>query len=201
MIEPKSKHGTPKLSRSRFRWQLLGVGLLLAPVLAVTGLELLSRFYACPHGKGEDSLPACDLRLYTNDMQNQELLVSLTEQYGQGIVPTKAELQKAVFEIAREFIGGNNGLVCNGVAFVSNDLPDEAKLFVKRHELEHVFQNLLQRQEKNPEFSANLAAAKEYPKGLVSTTIFSIVKSRVSYPSFVCYMIGLWRIFKIYFLP
>lgn len=201
MIEPKSKHGTPKLSRRRFRWQLLGVGLLLATVLAVTSLELLSRFYACPRGKSEDSLPACDLRLYTNDTQNQELLVSLTEQYGQGIAPTKAELQKAVFEIDREFIGGNNGLVCNGVAFVSNDLPDEAKLFVKRHELEHVFQNLLRRQEKNSEFSANLAAAKEYPKGLVSTTIFSIVKSRVSYPSFVCYVIGLWRIFKIYFLP
>ncbi|HEX9333513.1 MAG TPA: hypothetical protein VF896_16590 [Anaerolineales bacterium] len=201
MIELRSKREGSKLSGRRFRWRLLVVGLLLTPVLAVTSLELLSRFYACPRGKSENSLPACDLRLYTNDTQNQDLLVSLTEKYGQGIAPTKAELDKAVFEIDRAFIGGNNGLVCNGVAFVSNDLPYEAKLFVKRHELEHVFQNLLQRQEKNPEFSANLAAAKEYPKGLISTTIFSIVKSRSAYPSFVCYIIGLWRIFKIYFLP
>lgn len=152
-------------------------------------------------GKETTNLSACDTELYTNDIENQKLVAVLKNKQVQGIIPTAEELDKVVFEVDREVIGGNNSIACNGAAFVSNDLPKQAKLFVKRHELEHIFQDLLHRQDKNPEFSANLAAAKEYPVGFVVTTVFSIIKSRDSYPSFTCYVIGLWKIFKIYFLP
>lgn len=203
LVEQKSKFKNPVLLRHPIRWQSCGIWLLLAPFLVIIGLEFLSRFYQCPAGTSKETanLSVCDSRLYINDAENQKLIAVLNNKQVQGISPSKDELQKAVFEVDRERIGGNNGIACNGVAFISNDLPGQAKLFVKRHELEHIFQNLSQRQDRNPEFSANLAAAKEYPAGFVATTVFSIVKSRNSYPSFTCYVIGLWRIFKIYYLP
>jgi len=199
----KSKSENSKLLGRLGRWKRFIVGVVFVPFLVIAGLESLSHFYQCPPGIGKDitNLSACDSEFYIKDVENQKLVAVLYDKQMQGIAPTENELQKAVFEVDREVIGGNNGIACNGVAFVSSDLPKQAKLFVKRHELEHIFQNLSHRQDKNPEFSANVAAAKEYPAGFVTTTFFSIVKSRNSYPSFTCYVIGLWKIFKIYFLP
>ncbi len=193
----------PKSPKRFLRWRYLGLALLLTPLLAITSLELLSRFYRCSPAAGSEArtLTACDAELYTQDTENQKLLVALKDKQLQGIAPTEAELRQAVFAVERKSIGGNNGIVCNGAAFVSNDLPPAANLFVRRHELEHIFQQLLSRQEKNPEFAANVAAAKEYPVGLLSTTLFSIWESRTVYPSPLCWLIGLWATFKIYFLP
>ena len=125
----------------------------------------------------------------------------LSEQYRQGISPSREELEKAVIETDRDSIGGANGVYCSGVAFVSDDLPAQAELYVRRHELEHAFQFRLQIVEQNYESAANYAAAKEYPVGMVETTIFSVIKARDHFDSTTCYIVTLWETFKIYFLP
>lgn len=93
-----------------------------------------------------------------------------------------------------------NGMACRqyGYGYARDNLPERAKNFVKRHELEHLLQSGT---EKNVEFSANYAAAKEYPFGLIAT-VFSSIKYRAKYfGSRLCYILNLWSTFKSYFLP
>ena len=123
-------------------------------------------------------MPACSNRLYTEDANAGIYINELTEKYSQGISPSPEELEKAVIEVDRDTIGGANGVYCSGMAFVSSDLPAQAELYVRRHELEHAFQFRLQMDEQNYKSAANYVAAKEYPVGMVETTVFSVIKSK-----------------------
>jgi len=104
-----------------------------------------------------------------------------------------------ILEVDPEVLGGcYNGKSCGRLGYVRNDLLSEAKKFVKRHELEHLLQTGV---EKNREFSANLAAGREYPLGLLQTIFFSL-QNRFKYQeSPLCYILTVWATFKVYFLP
>lgn len=167
----------------------------------IATLEILSHTSSCSTAGYSGSMTACGNHLYTDDANAGIYLNGLSEKYSQGISPSREELEQAVIEVDRDSIGGANGMYCGGVAFVSNDLPAQAKLYVRRHELEHAFQFTLQMEEQNYESAANYAASKEYPVGMVETVVFSVVESRKFFDSTTCWLVTLWKIFKIYFLP
>jgi hypothetical protein len=177
------------------------VGVLVIFIGSIIALEFLSRTSNCSTTLISRSMPACSNNLYTDDSNTRNYLNELSEKYSQGISPSPEELEKAVIEVDRDSIGGANGVYCGGVAFVSNDLSVQAELYVRRHELEHVLQFMLQMEEQNYESAANYAAAKEYPIGMIETVIFSVIKARDHFDSTTCYLVTLWKIFKIYFLP
>jgi hypothetical protein len=180
----------------------LRFALVLAIFIGIIAtLEILSRTSSCSTSRYSGSMTACGNHLYTADVNGEMYLNGLIEKYSQGISPSQEELEQAVIEVDRDSIGGANGVYCSGVAFVSNDLPTQAKLYVRRHELEHAFQFTLQMKEENYESAANYAAAKEYPVGMVETVVFSVVESRKFFNSTTCWLVMLWKIFKIYFLP
>ena len=188
--------------RKKITWRL--AWMLAIFMGAIATLEILSRTCDCSSSRTATTLApvqACDNRLYAEDVDLKNYLNELSEQYKQGLSPSREELEKAVIEVDRESIGGANGIYCGGVAFVSNDLPAQAELYVRRHELEHAFQFRLRMKEQNYESAANYAAAKEYPIGLGETVVFSVIESRKSFNSTACYVIALWKVFKIYFLP
>ena len=174
------------------------IGILIGFVVI---LEILSRTCHCSTPMYSESMPTCDKHLYADDANVKNYLNELSGKYKQGISPTPEELEKAVIKVTRDSIGGANGMYCNGVAFVSNDLPMQAELYVRRHELEHAFQYVLQMEVANPESAANYTAAKEYPIGMIETVIVSIMKGKSHFSSTTCYLIALWETFKRYFLP
>ena len=179
----------------RFAWMLaIFIG-------SIATLEILSHTSNCSTARYSESMPACDNHLYTDDANAGIYINELTEKYNQGISPSPEELGKAVIEVDRDSIGGANGMYCSGAAFVSNDLPAQAELYVRRHELEHAFQFRLQMDNENYESAANYVAAKEYPVGMVEITVFSVIKARERFDSTTCYLVVLWETFKIYFLP
>ena len=177
------------------------VWMLATFIGSIITLEILSRTSNCSTAMYSESMSACGNHLYTDDVNAGNYLNELSEKYSQGISPSPEELEKAVIEVDRASIGGVNGVYCGGVAFVSNDLPVQAELYVRRHELEHVFQFRLQMEEQNHESAANYAASKEYPIGMIETVIFSVVKARDHFDSTTCYLVALWETFKTYFLP
>lgn len=103
-------------------------------------------------------------------------------------------MEEFVLEVNPDVIPGLNGVVRNNIGYVRNDLPQEAKKYVKRHELEHLLDG-------GGEFEANIAAAKEYPLGLIETILFSIKDRSKYYDSNICYLVSLWKTFKVYFFP
>ena len=181
---------------------LLGfAGLLAVFIGSITTIEILSRTSTCSIALTTGSMSACGNNLYTDSDSIRNYLDELSEKYSQGLHPSPEELEQAVMEVPRASIGGANGVYCSGVAFVSNDLPAQAELYVRRHELEHVFQFTLQMDDQNHEFAANYAASKEYPIGMIETVIFSVAGGRNHFDSTTCYLVTLWEIFKRYFLP
>lgn len=177
------------------------VWMLAICIGTIITLEILSQTSTCSIALISGSMPACSNNLYLDDSNIRNYLNELSEKHSQGISPSPEELEKAVIEVDRNSIGGANGVYCGGVAFVSNDLPVQAELYVRRHELEHAFQFRLQMEEQNYEFAANYAASKEYPIGMIETVIFSVIKARDHFDSTTCYLIALWEVFKAYFLP
>ena len=108
----------------------------------------------------------------------------------------RSAMDLLVYEAPPELLGNVNGVVCRGsVAFVRDSLPEQARNFVARHELEHLFQT----SRENQEVSANIAAGKEYPSGLLSTIVSSLVEAK-SKLSWCCFLKSSWFAFKLYFL-
>jgi len=103
--------------------------------------------------------------------------------------------EELVSEVDRSEISGNNGIACGRYGFVSRDLPNSAKKFVKRHELAHILGQ-------GNEFAANLEAAREYPFGFVQTGIISAfgILRNPNYSLF-CNVLRLWQTIKVYVLP
>ena len=132
---------------------------------------------------------------------NQEIPVLLFEiqarRQMREFIPEKKYMILAdslIYEVERKDIFGNNGLTCGYFAYISKDLPGEAKKFVKRHELAHILGI-------GNEVECNKEAGRAYPIGFLETIILSTLRTLFDPESpFGCKIIFLWRTFKEYFI-
>jgi hypothetical protein len=168
-------------------------------IVTIFSLEILSKNYKC---KISIPSPRCSVLREENFGEENKLLSDLRNKRLTRQKISKEEYLEAadkfILEVDPELMGGSNGIACGNIGYVRNNLPKEAKKYVKRHELEHLLQT---GKERNPEFSANFAAAKEYPFGAIETVIFTLKNRAKYYQSPVCYLLMLWKNFKTYFLP
>ncbi|NCO44461.1 hypothetical protein GW888_00070 [Candidatus Wolfebacteria bacterium] len=173
--------------------------ILITIVLIVVILEVLSKSQKC---KTPDCFYPCNNFSTILPGPRDPDLIRLQQKRLAGEKISKQEYrliaEKLILEKDPELMGCYNGVVCGESGFVRKDLPSNAKIFVKRHELEHLLQT---GEERNSEFAANLAAGREYPLGFLQTIFFSIWNRARYYDSPVCYIISLWKTFKVYFLP
>lgn len=185
-----------KIKKIFFILIILIIGITIATILF---LEIFSRIYKC-----EASSQSLIFSCLNNPVSlKEELLVNLRDKRMRGEKISKEEYRQAaeifILEVdPKEFGGYLNGIACKNYGYVRNDLPKRAKKYVRRHELEHLLQT---GKEKNYEFSANFAAGKEYPLGLIETIFFSLKHRAEYYDSPICYILSLWKIFKTYFYP
>jgi hypothetical protein len=190
--------------------KLLKKALIWFPILfvgSIIGLEAYTRTCNCNAPKIEPAnlpIPICesesDAYPFSYDAEQRQMIDEIIEKRSNGETVTREVYREAinllVFEAPLEELGVANGVVCRGgVAFVRDSLPTQAELFVKRHELEHLFQ----KNSENQEVKANIAAGKEYPLGLLSTIVLSLIEAK-SKLSWCCFLKSSWFIFKIYFL-
>lgn len=177
---------------------------------SIIGLELYTSNCTCtvPVATSVEELnftiPICEQDIgtypFSYDPEQQQLIDEIMEKRSAGESIAKEEYRSAmdllVYEAPPELLGNVNGVVCRGsVAFVRDSLPEQARNFVARHELEHLFQT----SRENQEVSANIAAGKEYPSGLLSTIVSSLVEAK-SKLSWCCFLKSSWFAFKLYFL-
>ena len=179
-------------------------------IFSIAGLELYTRNCHCsvPVATSTQemhfSISICEQDIgsypFSYDLEQQQLIDEIIEKRNKGERIDKEEYRSAmdllVYEAPPEYLEGVNGVVCRGrVAFVRDSLPEQAKNFVARHELEHLFQTT----HENQEIRANIAAGKEYPMGLISTIILSLAEAKSQLP-WCCFLKSSWFAFKLYFL-
>ena len=179
-------------------------------VVGIAGLELYTRNCNCTVQEVANiqelnfTIPICenDSETYpfSYNFEQQQVIDEIMEKRNAGESISKEEYRSAmellVYEAPPELLGIANGVVCRGrVAFVRNSLQEQAKRFVARHELEHLFQTTHEDQE----VKANIAAGKEYPIGLISTIVSSLREAK-SKLSWCCFLKNSWFAFKLYFL-
>ena len=174
--------------------------LLIVFVLIIFSLEILSKNYKCQVSKPIPPVHLCERNILPEE---DKLLKNLRDKRLRAEKISKKEYEQAfnllIYEVEPIRLGGYlNGIACRNYGYVRNDLSIEAKKFVKRHELEHLLQT---GEERNPEFSANFAAGKEYPLGLIQAIFFSIKNRAKYYDSPLCYILSLWKTFRVYLLP
>jgi len=191
--------------------QRLKKALIWSPILlviSIVGLELYTDNCNCVVSEEEKvnltAVPICEDGSeeypFAYDLEQRQLIDEIIEKRRVGESVTKDEYREAmnllVYEVPPEQLGNLNGVVCRqGVAFVRNSLPNQAKIYVARHELEHLFQTT----HENQELDANIAAGKEYPIGLLSTIVSSLITAK-SHLSWCCFLKSSWFAFKLYFL-
>ncbi len=190
-----------KRSARRFRKFLLGT--LVLAVAAVAFLEVGSKFYVCPPPPpSARRFIVCDTFYYPVNSLKGQSVQGLVAAKLQGVEPSRADLDAAISVVAYEDMDGLNGVVCtNGMIFVRSNLGGEARYFVARHELEHVFLSTGAVPACSPEeVCATLAAAKRYPVGFIETVVSSLYLSATESPTVWCFLFGSWRIFRGYIL-
>ncbi len=113
-------------------------------------------------------------------------------------VPINDVLSNHVFYVDRNEIGSTNGIACwfHGYAFVANDMPKAATSYVALHEALHL------KYFTYSETKVNYMAGKEVPFGLLQTVFDSLARgtSSIEKKGIPCYLGGVWRNFKLYFL-
>lgn len=169
-------------------------------IISIIGLEVASRTCNCSAQVDPDfrRIKVCEQGETYNSSEQAALDLMRSERTRGLDIPKETYREKMdalVKEVDTNLLGPANGVVC-GKAYVRNSLPLQAKLFVKRHEFEHLMQELPM---ENKEASANMAAAKEYPFGLLQTIVVSLMIAKAGL-SWGCFLISSWHIFKIYFL-
>ena len=166
-------------------------------------LELGSRWYREP---GQD-FPApewavCDLDRYPLDEGKTLVIQELVGKKVQREKITREDLDLALISAPQYDMPGLNGVVCNQMIFVSSRLPESARYYVTRHELEHVFQQHgMDGDCQDWELCATWAAAWEFPLGLLRTITSSLREAYRISPSLWSFLFGSWRIFKFTLLP
>lgn len=176
--------------------------LILLLLIFILTLEIGIRNYPPPAEPPKERVfIACDSNLYPPDPAKLTLLEKLVEKRRQNIIPSKEELENAMYLVPNRDMIGINGVYCNEMIFVSERLPTVARYYVARHELEHLFQAAgVAGDYQDHELSANWVAASEYPLGLFQTVVSSLVGSYQLSPSFWVFLLNGWHLFKFYFL-
>ena len=166
-------------------------------------LELGSRWYREP---GQD-FPAperavCDLDRYPLDEGKTLVIQELVGKKARGEKITREDLDRALISAPQDQMPGLNGVVCNQMIFVSSRLPESARYYVARHELEHVFQQQgMDGDCQDWELCATWAAAWEFPLGLLRTISSSLREAYRISPSLWSFLFSSWRVFKFTLLP
>jgi hypothetical protein len=166
-------------------------------------LELGSRWYREP----DQDLPAaeravCDLDRYPQDEGKLIVIQELVGKKAQGEKITSEDLDLALISAPQEHMPYLNGIVCNQMIFVSSRLPESARYYVARHELEHVFQGQgMDGDCQDWELCATWAAAWEFPLGFLRTISSSLREAYRISPSLWSFLFSSWRVFKLTLLP
>lgn len=172
--------------------------IFIVSVLTIGSLELLSRVSRCSKLGCPDPCPRIEYFMPPIPYVAPELADLIARRTaGEKILKKEylAAADKFILEKSPAEMPCYNGIACgDSLGYVRNDLPKEAKKYVKRHELEHLLIN-------SSEFSTNLAASKEYPLGLIQTIFFTLKDRYHDYGSLPCYISGMYKTFKTYFLP
>ena len=179
------------------------LGCIAVVFFLILFLELGSRYYQCLSLDQSTETRACNLSNYPVDENKIQIIRELVERELQGNKPTRDDLIKAVIFVDYKEIYGLNGAACNGMVFVRDNLPDEGKLFVARHELEHIFQDYGINHgcnEGDYERCATREAAKEYPIGFIETIVSSLILSFQESSTIWCSLFGSWYIFTHFVL-
>ncbi len=188
-------------SKRLFPRFLLG-GLFLLGFM-ILFLELGSRLYREPEG----DFPApewvvCDLERYPPDEGKQLVIQELVDKKARGEKITREDLYRALISAPQDQMPNLNGIVCNQMIFVSSRLPESARYYVARHELEHVFQlEGMDPDCQDWELCATWAAAWEFPLGLLRTITSSLREAYRISPSLWSFLFSSWRVFKFTLLP
>jgi hypothetical protein len=162
-------------------------------------LEIGSRHYRCQiTDQNPQAVLVCDPDHFPISQSKSQAIQNIIESKQQGIEPSRKDLDRAVNIEKYENMPGFNGVACgDGMIFIRHDLGDEAKYFVARHELEHIFiRHGMNSECDSEEYCATIIAAKVYPAGFVSTIISSLSLSAKESPTVWCFLFGSWKIFK-----
>ena len=187
---------------SRLLRKFLAGGAILF-VVSIIFLEAGSRYYKCPPtDQNPSSDKVCNPSHYPVNQIKVHTLQVLIEAKRQGAEPSREDLDQIINLVKYEDMPGLNGAFCgNGMVFVRNDLGDEGKYYVARHELEHLLvENGVTNECYDEEQCAMLNAAKIYPVGFVQTILSSLYISAKESPTVWCYLFGSWFIFRAYLL-
>ena len=166
-------------------------------------LELGSSWYirTTPSSSVPEIL-VCHLDYYPVIESKISILAELSQKHQRGEKITGYELEDAVVLAPQVDMPSLNGIVCNGMIIVSSRLQGSARLYVIRHELEHVFQMAgLEPECQDTELCATWAAAREFPLGFIFAIYSSLIEAYRISPSFWEFLFSSWYIFKVYLLP
>ena len=177
--------------------------ILFILVFIVIILEIITKKVTCP------LRPSGDITLFTEFLPNEEakkILTELRNRRSKGESISKLEykkvFEKVIYKVPASRMGSWFGVVPQigvDICFIRDNLPTIVANLVKRHELEHLLQT---GQEKNVEWSANVAVIKEYHWRSLFMIPFA-VKDRFSFyhGEPLCLVASLWVNFKKYLLP
>lgn len=186
---------TIKLLRNFF------IGVTIFFVATIMFLEIGSNYYKCPitHQSTRSEL-LCNSTYYPVNPNKSQTIQRIIKLKQQGIEPSREDLDQAINLLKYEDMPGLNGIACwTGMIFIRDNLSNEGKYFVARHEMEHFFiRNGMDKQCSQEEFCATINAAEIYPAGFVETILSSLyIKSKES-PTIWCFLFGSWKIFRTY---
>ena len=179
------------------------LGSLFILVFMILFLELGSRLYREPDQNYQSIIYDVEkLDQYPQDEGKLVVIQKLVGKKARGEKITREDLDRALISAPQEHMPDLNGVVCNQMIFISSRLPESARYYVARHELEHVFQQHgMDRDCQDWELCATWAAAWEFPLGLLRTITSSLREAYRISPSFWSFLFSSWRVFKFTLLP
>lgn len=186
----------------RFRKFLFGAILCIAAFIVF--LEIGSKNYVCPITEQDVSEAlVCNPNSYPVDQAKARAIQVLFESKRQGREPSREDLDRVINLVSAADMPGLNGVECgNGMIFIRDNLGNEARYFVARHELEHAFRSLgMSRECSKEEYCATISAARVYPVGFIETIFASLYASFKASPTVWCFLFGSWKIFRSYIFP
>ena len=192
------------MSRPGRRKRRLVIPIVSLTVGGIILLEIGSRYYHCPAtAQLPEPTVVCDAGYYPASQGKLQTIQAIIESKGQGMEPSRADLEKAANFVKYEDMPGLNGVACgNGLIFVRDNLGNEGRYFVARHELQHLFaRNGVDQQCSQKEYCATITAARMYPVGFVETVLSSLYISASESPTVWCFLFGSWSVFRTYLLP
>jgi hypothetical protein len=174
-------------------------------VLFIAGiifLEIGSRNYEFPISS---RISTGTLLCNSENQSKIQVVQVVVEQRRLGKEPSREDLEKASTSVKNENMVGLNGVACtNDMIFLRESLSGEAKLFVARHEMEHVFRKDGVGDDcgsSDEEYCATISAAKRYPIGFIETIFSSLYTSAKESPTIWSFLFGSWKIFRMYIFP